>query len=78
MSCLVFARQPDKANEIVVSVPLIKRSKEADLGDDGFDIDQVGVGWLAVFDFEVLMCRFKELGKFLRIHGVGTGLSVFS
>ena len=75
VSCLVFARRPDKAEEIVVPVFLIVRSEEEDGGDDGSDLDQVGVGWLDVFDLEVLLCCFKECGRFFRRHGVGAGPS---
>ena len=39
----------DEADKIAVSVLLIVRSEEEDGGDDGSDLDQVGVGWLAVF-----------------------------
>ena len=48
VSRLVFARRPDEAREIVVPVFLIIRREEEDRGDDGSDLDQVGVGWLAV------------------------------
>ena len=44
VSRLVFARQPDEADKILVSVLLIVRSKEEDRGDDGSDLDQVGFG----------------------------------
>ena len=71
---LVFASRPDKADKIVVYVLLIVRSKEEDGGDDVFDLDQVGVGWLAVFDLEVFPCRFEEGGKFFRRRGVVAGL----
>ena len=75
MSRLVFARQTDKADEILVSVLLIVGSEEKNGGDDGSDLDQVSVGWLAVFDLEVFLCRFEERGKFFRRHGVGARLS---
>ena len=78
MSCLVFAHLPDEADKIVVSVLLIVRREEEDGGDDGSDLDQVGVGWLAVFDLKVFSCRFKNRGKFFRRHGVGAGLLVLS
>ena len=71
---LVFARRPDEADEIVVSVLLMVRSKEEDECDNGSDLDQVGVGWLAFFDLKVFPCRFEEGGKFFRRHGVGAGL----
>ena len=66
MSFLVFACQRDKADEIVVPVLLIVRSKEEDGGDDGSDLDKVGVDWLAVFDLEVFLSCFEERGKFFR------------
>ena len=75
VSRLVFARQPYEADEIVVSILFIVGSKEEDGGDDGSDLDQVGVGWLAVFDLKVFSCRFEERGKFFRRHGVRVGLS---
>ena len=75
MSQLVLARRTEEADEIVVSVILIIRSENEDGGDDGSDLDQVGVGWLDVFDFKVFLCRFEERGKFFRRHGVGAGLS---
>ena len=62
----------------MVSVLLMVGSEEEDGGDDGSDIDQVGVGWLAVFDLEVFLCRFKERGKFFSRNGVGAGLSELS
>ena len=73
-----IARRPVEANEIAVPVFLIVRSEEENVGDDGSDIDQVGVGWLAVFDLKVFLCRFEERGKFFRRHGVGDGLSALS
>ena len=56
MSRLVFSRRPDEAREIVVPVFLIVRREEEDRGDDGSDLDQVGVSWLDVFDLEVFSC----------------------
>ena len=58
----------------MVSVFLIVRIKEEDGDDNGSDLDQVGVGWLAVFDLEVFLSCFKERGKFFRQHGVQNGL----
>ena len=58
MIYLVFARQPYEADDIVVSVLLIARIKEDDGGDEGSDLDQVGAGWLAVFNLKVFLCRF--------------------
>ena len=62
----------------MVSVLLIVGSKEENGGDDGSDLDQVGVGWLAVFYLEVFLCLFEERGKFFRRHGVGDSLSALS
>ena len=78
VSRLVFSRQPDKADEIVVPVFLIVRSKEEDGGDNGSDIDQAGVSWLAIFYLEVFLSCFEEYGKFCRRHGVRSDLSVWS
>ena len=78
VSHLVFPHQPDKAKDIVVYVLLIVRIEEEDGGDDGSDIDQLGVGWLTVFDLKVFLCCFEERGNFFRQHGVGAGLSVLS
>ena len=44
MSRLVFACQPDRADEILVSVLLIIRIKEEDGSDDASDLDKLGVG----------------------------------
>ena len=44
VSHLVFSRRPDKADEIMISVILIVRSKEEDGGDYVSDLNQVGVG----------------------------------
>ena len=74
MSRLIFARQQDKYEEIVVPVLLIVHSKEEDVGDDGSDFDQVGVGWLDGFDLKVFSSCFKERIKFFRWHGVRAGL----
>ena len=78
MSRLVFARQTDEADEILVSVLLVLGSEEEYGGDGGSGIDQVGVGWLDVFDLEVFSRCFEERGNFFRGHGVGAGLSALS
>ena len=75
---LLFARRLDKVDEIVVSVLLMVGSEEEDGGDGGSDLDQVGFGWLAVFNLEVFLCRFEERGKFFSRHGVGAVLSELS
>ena len=62
----------------MVSVLLVAGSKEEDGGDDGSDLDQLGVGWLAVFDLEFFSCRFEERGKFFRRHSVEAGLLALS
>ena len=60
LGCLVFARQPDEAHEIVVFVLLVLGYKEEDGGDDCSDLEQVGVGTLTVFDLKAFSCRFEE------------------
>ena len=60
------------------AVLLIARSEEEDGGDIGSDLDEVGVGWLAVFDPEVFSSCFEESGKFFRRHGVQSGLLAWS
>ena len=62
VGCLVFARRPDEAHEIVVSALFVLRYDKEDGGDDCSDIDQVGVVSLAVFNPEVFACRFEEHG----------------
>ena len=74
VSRLVFARQPDKSDKIVVSVLLIVSSKEEDGGDDGSDLYQVGFSLLAIFYLRDFWCRFEERGKIFRRHCVGAGL----
>ena len=69
VSRLVFAFQLDEADEIVVPMFLIVRSEEEDGGDNSSDLEQAGVGWLAVFDLEVFSICFQERGKFFRRHG---------
>ena len=44
VSRLLFSFRPNKADEIVVPVFLIVRSEEEDGGDNGSDLDLVGVG----------------------------------
>ena len=78
MSCLILACRPHKAGEIVVAVFLIERSKEEDGGDNGSDLDEVGVGWLTVFDLKVFSNCFEERGKFFRRHGVRSSLLAWS
>ena len=42
------------------------------------DLDEVGVGWLAVFDLEFFLSCFEERGKYFRRHGVQSGLLAWS
>ena len=77
-SQLILARRPHEDDGIVIAVFLIVRSKEEDGGDNGLDLDEVGVGWLAVFDLEVLSSCLEERGKFFGRHGVRSGLSAWS
>ena len=77
VSRLLFARRPNEADKIVVSVLLIIWSKEEDGGDNGSDLDKVGVGWLAIFDLEGFLICFEEHGKLSRRHGVRSGLSAW-
>ena len=77
MSRLAFARRPNEADDILVAVFLVVRVEEEDGGDNGSDIDEAGVSWLAVFDLEVLLSCFEVRGKFCRRHGVRSGLSAW-
>ena len=79
VSCLVFSFQPDEADKIVVPVFLIVWSEEEDGGEDGSNIDQLGVGWLAVFvllqrAWKILQAKWCQIWP-VRI--VVNGLSVF-
>ena len=75
MSRLVFACRPDKADDTNVSVLLTIESEEEDGDDYISDLDQVGVGWLAIFDLEAFSFCFDERGKFFWRHCVKAGLS---
>ena len=75
VSRLILDRQPHEVDKIVVVVFLIIQSEEEDGGENGSDINEVGVGWLAVFDLEVLSSCFEERGKFSGRHGAQSGLS---
>ena len=77
MSRLILARKPHEADKIVVAVLLIVWSEEEHGGDNGLDLDEVGVGWLAVFDVEVFLRFFEERRKFFRRHGIQSGLSAW-
>ena len=46
----------------MIAVLLIVRSKEEDGGENGSDIDEVGVRWLAVFDLKLFSSCFEERG----------------
>ena len=74
---LILAHQPHEANKIVVSVLNIVQSGEKDEGENGSDLDKVGVGWLAVLDLEIFSSCFEEHGKLSRRHGVRSGLSAW-
>ena len=74
VGCYVFACRPNKAHNILVSVLIVIGCKEEDGGDGCPDLDQVGVGRLAVFDLKVFSCRFKKCGKFFRRHDFMDGL----
>ena len=78
VSRLILARRPHEVDEIVVAVFLIVRSEEEDGVDNVSDLDEVGVGWLAVFDLGDFLSCFEERGKFFRQHGVRSGLSAWS
>ena len=78
VSQFILACRPHKANKIVVAVLLIVWSEEEHGGDNRLDLDEVGVGWLAVFDLEVFSRFFEERRKFFRQHGVRSGLSAWS
>ena len=66
VSRFVLARQPHKADEIVISVLLIVGSEEEDGGENGSDLDEVGVGWLAVFDLELFLSYFRRAWRVLQ------------
>ena len=78
VSLFILSRQPHKANEIVVDVLLIVRSKEEDGGDNGSDLDDVGVDWLTVFELKLFLSCFEERGEFFGRHGVQSCLSAWS
>ena len=61
----------------MVPVLFVIGCKEEDGSDDCPYFYQVGVGRLAVLDFEVFSYRFKKRGQFFRIHVVVDGLSTF-
>ena len=77
MSRLILDCRPHKADKIVFVVFLIVLSEEEYGGDNGLDIDKVGVGWLAVLDLKVFSSCFEDRGKFFRRHGVRSGLSAW-
>ena len=78
VSRFVLASRPHEAYEIVITVLLIVRVEEEDGGENGLDLDKVGVRWLAVFDLEFFSCRFEERGKFFGRHSVEAGLLALS
>ena len=78
VSRFILSSQPHEANKIVVSVSNIVQSGEKDEGENGSDLDKVGVGWLAVLDLEIFSSCFEERGKFFGQHGVRYCLSAWS
>ena len=78
VSRFVLASRPHEADEIVIAVILIIRSEEEDGGENGSDIEEVGVGLLAVFGLELLSSCFEERGEFFGRHGVRSCLSAWS
>ena len=46
----------------MVYIILVVWCEEEDVGDECFDLDQVCVSRLAVFDLRVFLCRFEERG----------------
>ena len=62
----------------MITVILIERRKEQDGGENGSDLDEVGVGWLDVFDLKRFLRCFEERGEFFRQHGVQYFLSAWS
>ena len=78
VSCLILARLPHEANNIVVAVLLIVWIKDEYGGDNGSNLDKEGIGWLVIFDLKVFSSCFKKRGKFFRRHGVRSGLSAWS
>ena len=78
LSRFILAHRPHEANKILVAVFLIVWSKEEYRGENGSNIDEVGVGWLAFFDLEVFSSCFEERGKFFGQHGVQSCLLAWS
>ena len=66
VSFFFLNRRPHEADKIVVAVFLVVRSEDEDGGDNGSDLDEVGVGWLAVFDLDVFSGCFVERGNLFR------------
>ena len=46
----------------MISVLLIVRREEEDGGENSSDLDEVGVGWFAVFNLELFSSCFEERG----------------
>ena len=52
----------------MISVLLVLRSDKEYGGENGLDLDEVGLGWLAVFDLEFFLRCFEERGEFFGRH----------
>ena len=70
--------RPHEADEIVIAMLLIVRSEEEGVGENGSDLDKVGLGWLAVFDLGLFSSCFKDSGELFGRHGVRYCLSAWS
>ena len=70
VSLFVLARLSHEADKIVIAVLLIVRGEENDGGENGLDLDKVGVRWLDEFDLEFFSSCFEDRGEFFGRHGV--------
>ena len=52
VSRFLLSRRPHEADGVVIAVLLIVRSEDKDGGENGSDLEEVGVRWLVVFDLE--------------------------
>ena len=62
----------------MIAVLLIVRSEEEDRGENGSDLDEVGVGWLSVFDLKLFSRCFEDRGELFGRHGVRSCLLAWS